>query len=453
MIAHQVRRVHSPLAFAAAAEAKLASLPLDVIHDMGVGWYCDIFHPHGGSWASVTARKVLLLPRWLRPLKRGLHHVMPRYYVFRKLMARQYADHGQIMVALSQSVADDFARFHQVARRRIRIVYNGVDAERFSPARCAPHRQAMRRRLGIGPRDGPVVDGGHESSAQGDRHAAAGAGASAPRGGGRSGWWSWAASTRAPGGGWRRGWAWPRRSSSSSRRKTSFPIMPPADVYVHPTIYDTCSLVVLEAAACGLPIVTTRCNGAAELFHDGRDVALVADPADDEAFAAAVEGLLDAAARRRMGDAARQTAHDANLRPQRRQHRGLVRGGGREAGHGAGGRSPGVDRARHRAGPGGRRPVARRPRPPRSPATRESRRENRPGHRLFRSAAGRGARVDPAVRRTPAGPRTRSPRGDPVGGRRGASGCRSSPIAWDRSAPTWAGPRPPRRNSAPSTWT
>ena len=81
-----------------------------------------------------------------------------------------------------------------------------------------------------------------------------------------------------------------------------------ADLYVHPTIYDTCSLVVLEAAACGLPVVTTCCNGAAELFHAGDDIVLIADPADDEAFAAAVRGLLDPAARRPIGDAARRTA-------------------------------------------------------------------------------------------------------------------------------------------------
>ena len=82
-----------------------------------------------------------------------------------------------------------------------------------------------------------------------------------------------------------------------------------ADVYAHPTIYDTCSLVVLEAAACGLPVVTTRCNGAAELFHDGRDIVLAADPADDEHFAAGAQGLLvSPAARRALGEAARRTA-------------------------------------------------------------------------------------------------------------------------------------------------
>ncbi len=81
-----------------------------------------------------------------------------------------------------------------------------------------------------------------------------------------------------------------------------------ADLYVHPTIYDTCSLVVLEAAACGLPVVTTRCNGAAELFHHGDDIVLISDPADDEAFAASVRGLLDPAVRRPIADAARRTA-------------------------------------------------------------------------------------------------------------------------------------------------
>ena len=81
-----------------------------------------------------------------------------------------------------------------------------------------------------------------------------------------------------------------------------------ADVYVHPTIYDTCSLVVLEAAACGLPVVTTRCNGAAELFHDGDDIHLIAEPGDDAALAAKIAALLDPAVRRATGAAARQTS-------------------------------------------------------------------------------------------------------------------------------------------------
>ena len=313
-MAHQVRRVHSPLAFAAAAEATLVALPLDVIHDMGVGWYNDIFHPHGGSWASVTARKVMLLPPWRRPLKLVLHRVLPRYHIFRRLMARQYADRGQIMVALSRIAADDFARFHQVAPQRIRIVYNGVDAERFSPARCAASR-ADAPTPGHRRRHAAVVAGGHQSSAEGDRHAAAEPGAIAGAGPARAA----AGRGRKAPGAWRQLAA--RLGVADAVRFTAavediVPYYAAADLYVHPTIYDTCSLVVLEAAACGLPVITTPSNGAAELFHDGRDIVLLADPADDQGLAAAIQGLLAPAARRAGRGRARAAAGPL-LRPQR----------------------------------------------------------------------------------------------------------------------------------------
>jgi len=37
-----------------------------------------------------------------------------------------------------------------------------------------------------------------------------------------------------------------------------------SDAFILPTIYDPCANAALEAAACGLPIITTRANGAAE---------------------------------------------------------------------------------------------------------------------------------------------------------------------------------------------
>jgi UDP-glucose:(heptosyl)LPS alpha-1,3-glucosyltransferase len=80
-----------------------------------------------------------------------------------------------------------------------------------------------------------------------------------------------------------------------------------ADFYVHPTYYDPCSLVVLEAAACGLPLITSRYNGASEMFTAGDDVLLVDDPADDRELAAAMHTLLSDETRYRMGTAARRT--------------------------------------------------------------------------------------------------------------------------------------------------
>ena len=79
-----------------------------------------------------------------------------------------------------------------------------------------------------------------------------------------------------------------------------------ADYYVHPTYYDPCSLVVLEAAACGLPLITSRYNGASELFCEGKDMILIDDPADDVELAEAMRLLLDDSTRQRLGEAARQ---------------------------------------------------------------------------------------------------------------------------------------------------
>ncbi|HEX8678982.1 MAG TPA: glycosyltransferase family 4 protein, partial [Chthoniobacterales bacterium] len=81
-----------------------------------------------------------------------------------------------------------------------------------------------------------------------------------------------------------------------------------ADVYVQPTWYDPCSLVTLEAAACGLPVITTRYNGASELMHDGLDGYVLEDPHDVATLAARMQALLDPALRNTMGAAGRAVA-------------------------------------------------------------------------------------------------------------------------------------------------
>src|SRR6202011_200606 len=51
-----------------------------------------------------------------------------------------------------------------------------------------------------------------------------------------------------------------------------------SDFFVLPTYYDPCSLVVFEALACGLPVITTACNGAGELITEGREGFVITHP-------------------------------------------------------------------------------------------------------------------------------------------------------------------------------
>jgi UDP-glucose:(heptosyl)LPS alpha-1,3-glucosyltransferase len=81
-----------------------------------------------------------------------------------------------------------------------------------------------------------------------------------------------------------------------------------ADFLVHPTFYDPCSLVVLEALACGLPVVTTRFNGASELLHPLREGYVIDNPHDHNHLAWCMAQLLDPVRRSACAHAARQTA-------------------------------------------------------------------------------------------------------------------------------------------------
>ena len=98
-----------------------------------------------------------------------------------------------------------------------------------------------------------------------------------------------------------------RAARRPSRRRPTGPVLrqrrgpPPylaaADVLVHPTFYDACSLVALEAWAMGVPVITSRWDGAHDLWPADPDGWLVEDPSDVGAVARAMRAALDPARR------------------------------------------------------------------------------------------------------------------------------------------------------------
>ena len=65
------------------------------------------------------------------------------------------------------------------------------------------------------------------------------------------------------------------------------------DFLIHPTFYDPCSLVALEALACGLPVLTTQYNGASELLDIPANGLVIDDPHDGPALANAITTMAD----------------------------------------------------------------------------------------------------------------------------------------------------------------
>ena len=70
-------------------------------------------------------------------------------------------------------------------------------------------------------------------------------------------------------------------------------VYPACDCLVHPTYYDACSRVVLEALASGLFVITTDANGA-KMYVDG-DNGIIVPAGDPAALAGAMEKALHAA--------------------------------------------------------------------------------------------------------------------------------------------------------------
>ncbi len=77
-----------------------------------------------------------------------------------------------------------------------------------------------------------------------------------------------------------------------------------SDFFVLPTYYDPCSLVVLEALACGLPVITTLQNGAGELISDGRQGYVLTAPDAHGELVAALDHMTDDSGRGAMSAAA-----------------------------------------------------------------------------------------------------------------------------------------------------
>ena len=85
-----------------------------------------------------------------------------------------------------------------------------------------------------------------------------------------------------------------------------------ADLLVHPTFYDPCSNVVVEAMACGLPVITSRTTAASEMLRPAgangvcAEGLILDDPHDHTRLAWCLEQMMNPARRAACGRAALQ---------------------------------------------------------------------------------------------------------------------------------------------------
>jgi len=260
----------------------------DVVHSYSRTRRQHIYRAGGGSHAAYLERM------YADPARRRWS---PRHRVLLAIEEAVFRDASQLVQCNSRRVADEIAARYAVPRERLVTIYNGVDAQHFTPegreARGGPLRSALHL-------EGPValfVGSGFQRKGL-DRalEALARSGARADLlVVGRDAPIAWRERAR------RLGVA--QRVHFLGERADVADLHAASDVLLLPTRYDAFANACLEAMASGLPVATTRANGAAELIEPGVSGWILEDD-----FSPVFEVLGDAAALRRMGDAARRRA-------------------------------------------------------------------------------------------------------------------------------------------------
>lgn len=211
---------------------------------------------------------------------------------------------GKRLIAVSGGVREELARDYGADPAAVAVVYNGVEPADFAAERLAPLREETRARLGFKPEETVLLFiGDFYRKGLLTVLEAMGRSATRPRllvvGRGEAA--AFAERARALG--------LEERVVFVGFQPDVVPYYAAADAFVFPTRYEPFGMVVTEAMAAGLPVVTSRQAGASEVITPGVDGLVIEDALDARALASAIDQLVaDPEARRRMGEAARRKA-------------------------------------------------------------------------------------------------------------------------------------------------
>lgn len=314
IIRHSAPSDASPWRLAQGIERVVAGLPVDILHDMGFGWSAHVIQPHAGS-------RMLNIERDLASIRlapRIRYRLSPQFRAWRRALAatelRQMSSPACV-IAISELVGRDLRDRYDLPSDRVVVVPNGVDTERFSSVARDRSRMSMRRALGIGD-DVVFLVVAHNFRLKGVDAALGAFARLVPM--------HPAIRLIVAGNGLIDAYR-QRAARLGIEARVTFPgrvaemerLYAAADVLLHPTFHDAGSLVTLEALAMGLPVVTTRANGAADRLRSGREGFIIDRPGSEAALAEAMTALLDPARRAEFGAAAARLApalgFDANV--------------------------------------------------------------------------------------------------------------------------------------------
>jgi len=256
----------------------------DYIHFcVGNTFYVDIYQPHGGLHRAWFLRETLRHPAGIRSICRVLKYMNPKDIVQRLLEWWTFKITKPEVIAISNMVAEDVQFWFGYPKSKVHLLPNGIDVKKFTPDNIR-HRDKIRSRYKIEQSDFVFLFMANNLALKGFDVLI-----SATRSLNNLpvkvlviGPYNRKIKRKAKG--------LSNRIIFGGRANDPELIYPACDCLVHPSFYDACSLVVLEALASGIPVITTKANGAS--MYITKKNGFVVPPGDHNSLEAAMRNVF-----------------------------------------------------------------------------------------------------------------------------------------------------------------
>jgi len=233
-------------------------------------------------------------------LLRFLKYLNPRHLLILFIEKQIFKPQNyHYLIANSEMCKHHAMNYYQVPEDRIEVIYNGVDVERFNPLVRETYRSSMRKELHIGDQDTVILFVSRNYKRKGLHYLIESLSLLGEK----------AHTVKVVVVG--RGNPEPYQHLALKcgisdnilfvgEEKTLEKYYGASDLLVLPTLYDPFSNVCLEALACGLPVITTKSNGAAEIIEEGKNGFITESARDIKEIAQRISLLLSKEVREEM---------------------------------------------------------------------------------------------------------------------------------------------------------
>ena len=304
--------------FARACAEAVGGQGFDVVMGVGRTLGQDVLMPPGGMISGARAGTIRSMTnpveQWMR---RAGWLAGSAARAAKAVERRQFDRKGRThFVINSKMVLADLKRDYRIDEQRIHLMYTGVDTRRFRPETRLSMRAEARAEMGLREDETVFLFAGHNFRLKGLEPLLEACAGLVEENAGEF-------RLIVAGGGAGKRVKFERQTERLAldgrvifvgATQNMIKLYAAADAVVHPTFYDPLSNVTLEGWACGLPTITSRFNGAAELMTGELEQWTIDDPADGKTMQTRMRELMEPARRISVGGAFRKLAENHDMR-------------------------------------------------------------------------------------------------------------------------------------------